>query len=127
MRCLWAELVTRVGGYMARRTRLGGCAAKPIIDHHEGRLVQEDNAEVIGATVNEWLIDLGLGPAQNTRCIIGTSSDAPKQKENHRCSGISARLSRHKKFLPSFYPVKRVEKGRTVKLCVSQCRFFCRF
>jgi hypothetical protein len=36
-----AELVTRVGGYMARRTRLVGCAAKPIIDHHEGRLEHE--------------------------------------------------------------------------------------
>jgi hypothetical protein len=25
-----------------------------------------------------------------------------------------------RKFLPSFYPVKRVKKGRTVKLCVSR-------
>src|SRR2546425_6677567 len=28
-------------------------------------------------------------------------------------------IVRHKKLLPSFYPVKRVEKGRTMKLCVS--------
>jgi len=38
--------------------------------------LQEDNAEIIGATVNEWLIDLGIGSAQTQGGIISISSDA---------------------------------------------------
>jgi hypothetical protein len=34
-------LVTRVGSYMAGRNRLGGLAAKPIIDHYEAELDNE--------------------------------------------------------------------------------------
>jgi uncharacterized protein GlcG (DUF336 family) len=41
MRCLWAELVSRVGGYMAGRSRLRGLAAKPIVDYYEEGLDNE--------------------------------------------------------------------------------------
>jgi haloalkane dehalogenase len=31
--------------------------------------LQEDNAEVIGATVNEWLIDLGIGSSPKHKVV----------------------------------------------------------
>jgi haloalkane dehalogenase len=52
--------------------------------------LQEDHAEVIGATINEWLIDLGIasGPKRKTD-RIGISSDASRPQILHPEGGIA--------------------------------------
>jgi haloalkane dehalogenase len=45
--------------------------------------LQEDHAEVIGATVNEWLIGLGVDSSSKQADSIGISSDASKPQILH--------------------------------------------
>jgi haloalkane dehalogenase len=42
--------------------------------------LQEDHAEVIGATVNEWLIDLGVGSSPTPKLTAKTSPTSRTRK-----------------------------------------------
>jgi len=62
--------------------------------------LQEDNAEVIGATVNEWLIDLGLGSspvahAANDPDLVVMEAKRLKERPNDRATGAIERKEQH--------------------------------
>src|SRR5438270_9161438 len=71
MRCRLPELVTRVGGYMAGRNRLGGLAAQAMIDMRGRRTnMRAMRAETFNGYKELKLVDLPKPPVANGKVLV---------------------------------------------------------